>query len=328
MNTRKSVQVLCGLVLGAAFLTIATFLAPLAEAQGGSVPLTQEQLQLVAEKAQQRAHAGLPPLIVTGPFVSPRQAVRLFVGAVQVTKAELQASLQASMASNRNYLASLERQGGTETVRRIRERYAGQQRWIDLLSDHGVALNVPGVEVGTQSISFSTFTYDSSVAKDPTNLIFYRVGSSYDVQWDLQYWTSNKWRNTECGSWQQVYIWDAQHTGGWNGWRGMEYQMEPTDTSWCGTPRDHLRLFGSFVRDSHSPGFGWWTVGAAHHDNWGHTCTDDWDGSESRVADSFKDAQGRLLWFVSSIWTANLGNSGTFQCADNNGQGTYIELNQ
>ena len=145
------------------------------------------------------------------------------------------------------------------------------------------------------------------------------------MQFDLQNWTSKTWKIVD-GSTQWVYIYDKRHTGGKNAWRKAEYQLAPVDSEDPPKPRYHIRLFGSFVKDSHSPSFGWWSVGDAHHDNMWHNCTDDWENSEALTRDSFKDAQGNPLWFVGAIWQTDFGNAGNYQCASNDGKGTLIEL--
>ncbi len=155
---------------------------------------------------------------------------------------------------------------------------------------------------------------------------FYRVGTAWDVQYDMQYWTSRSWSLTNCGSTQWTYIWDASHAGGWDEWRRQEYQLEKDQSWWCGSHRHHIRLFGSFVEESHD-GFRWWSVGDAHYESAPDHCVQSWEGAEREVRDSFKDANGYPLWFVGAIWTTNLNNRGYYGCnAWNDGEGTFIEL--
>ena len=246
---------------------------------------------------------------------------------MQVTKAQLLADLEAAQAADNEYFNQLERNGGSKAVQRIREQYEKQRRGIEALPDGPISLKIPSVEVGRHSICFSTFTYSGSQRKDPINVVFYRVGRAWDVDYDMRNWTRLRWQGTSwCGSSQRVYICDAQHTGGWNGWRNMQYQLE-RDTGWyCGSPRYHIRLFGSFVRDSDTPSFGWWSVGDAHHDNRWHTCTDGWENAESTVLNSFQNADGSPLWCVGVRWQADLGNAGHFDCADTDGRAWFIEL--
>jgi len=163
--------------------------------------------------------------------------------------------------------------------------------------------------------------------KDPINFIFYRVGSAWDVNYDLKNWTSARWQDTGCNGNQRVYIWDAMHTGGQDAWRTNQYPMEPAGTSPCWpTARDHIRLFEGFVRDSHDPSWGVWSITSAHHDNYGHSQTDDWEGPEGRLRGAFYDGSGNKLWFVGAVWDVDLGNAGQWQGAYNNGLASVVEL--
>ena len=316
-----------GVLLTAALLTLVTLAWPGGVQGAPPTPLTPEQMRLVAEKERAKKEAGIADLSSSeGMYVQPGEPVRQFVGTIQVTKAQLLADLEAAQAADNEYFNQLERNGGSKAVQRMREEYEKQRRGIEALPDGPISLNIPSVEVGWHSISFSNFTYSGSQRKDPINVVFYRVGKAWDVDYDMRNWTRLRWQTTGCGTSQRVYIWDAQHTGGWDGWRDMQYQLE-RDASWyCGSPRYHVRLFGSFVRDSHSPGYGWWSVSGAHHDNQWHTCTDGWENAESTVLNSFQNADGSPLWFVGVRWQADLGNAGRYDCADNDGRARFIEL--
>ncbi len=317
-----------GILIAAALLTLVTFIWPLSVYGAPPAPLTPEQMRLVAEKERAKKEAGMVDRL--GPegeiFIQPGAPVRRFIKTIQVTKAQLLTDLEAARIADESYFDQLKRNGGSEAVQHMREEYDKRKRAIEALPDGPIHLDIPGVEIGWHSISFSSFTYSGSQQKDPINVVFYRVGSAYDVDYDMRNWTRLRWQSTGCGSSQRVYIWDAQHTGGWDGWRDMQYQLE-RDASWyCGSPRYHIRLFGSFVRDSHSPGFGWWSVGDAHHDNQWHTCTDGWENAEQIVLESFQNADGSPLWFVGVRWQYDLGNAGYYQCAYNDGRAWFIEL--
>lgn len=316
-----------GVLLAAALLTLVTFAWPGAVQGAPATPLTPEQMRLIAEKKRAKREAGIPDLpSPEGAYVRPGQPVRQFVGTIPVTKAQLLADLEATWAADQKYFEQLERNGGSKVVQRMREEYEKQKRDIEALPDGLISLDIPSVEIGQHSISFSNFTYSGSQRKDPINVVFYRVGTAWDVDYDMRNWTRLRWQETGCGASQRVYIWDAQHAGGWDGWRDMQYQLE-RDAGWfCGSPRYHIRLFGSFVWDSHSPSFGWWSVADAHHDNLFHTCTDDWENAEREVLNSFQNADGSPLWFVGVRWQADLGNAGYYQCAYNDGWAWFIEL--
>lgn len=208
---------------------------------------------------------------------------------------------------------------------------------IEALPDGPVALSAPGIEVGHHSIEWWSHSYDNPLVngppgdgvKDPVQTIFFNVGSAWDVQFDLQNWTSRQWRLTDCGGTQYMYIFDADHDGGYDGWRVQDYQLEPEDsTNLCGQPRDHVWLFQSLVEDSHGE-YGIWSGGTPHHDNTGHGCPDDWDGPRARVRDSFRDpSTGAPLWFVTDVWEEYFGPEGQNQCDYWEGFVTFINLNQ
>jgi len=316
-----------GVLLVAALLTFVTLAWPRGVQGAPPTPLTPEQMRLVAEKERARKEAGIVDLSTPeGVYVQPGEPVRQFIGTIRVEKAKLLADMEAAWAADKGTLDLLERSGGSKAVQRMREEFEKQRREVEALPDGPISLDIPSVEVGRHSISFSKFTYSGSQQKDPINVVFYRVGKAWDVNYDMRNWTRLRWQSTGCGTSQRVYIWDAQHTGGWDGWRDMQYQLEREQGAFCGTPRYHVRLFGSFVRDSHSPGFGWWTVAGAHHDNWFHTCPDGWENAESTVLNSFQNANGSPLWFVGVRWQADLGNGGNYQCAYNDGWARFIEL--
>jgi hypothetical protein len=317
-------------IVTAMLLTIATagllFAQENPSPRRGSPP--PDWQSLVEAKKRAALQAGVPDQHApAGPFAQPGVPVRLFTGNVRMTKMELLQRLEAAELADQLYLARLEREFDPAAAQQKRADYEAQRRHIMALPDGPIEFAVPSVEVGHHSISFSKFTYDSCCPKDPINVIFYRSGSPWSVHYDLINWTRTRWKDTSCGTKQWVYIWDSQHTGGKDDWREMEYQMEPVGTGQvCGWERDHLRLFGSFVTDSHNPSFGNWSVTSAHRDNAGHTCTIDWEGPEARLRDAFRDSNGNPLWFVAQIWESDIGNAGRNQCADNNGRAQFIEL--
>lgn len=321
-----------GILLISALLTVATLSVFPTYAQTGPRPLTPEQQRLLAEKARALAAAGIPDISrPSATPAQPNQPVHYSTRPLHTTRAELLARWQTAWAADQAYIARVHRETGPDAARRIRERYEAQRRSIEALPDGPIDQRISMVEMGGHSAAFSNFTYDCCAAKDPITIFFYWRATPPSVQYDMVNWTSRRWKWTDCGSWQQVFVADAQHIGGVDAWRTMDTQLEPAEQPWgCGLPRDHIRLFGAFVEERHSDGsgsFGWWSVGSAHHDNWGHTCTDDWEGPESRVRASFTDPYtGQPLWFVGAIWFWGAGNAGQWQCAYNDGTATAIQL--
>jgi len=310
-------------------LTVATlFVAPVI-AQNKQSFLTPQQRQFTEQKQNARAsQAKTPDHQVSGKghteSVKPGAPVKQRTEKVRLTKPELQARWKEEWESVQEELGHL----GAEQAAQLRAQYSKTKEEIDNLpANRVVEIEIPVTEVGEHSIHFSSFTYNSSGKKlDPINVIFYNVGSAWDVQFDLQNWTSIQWKTITDASTQWVYIWDKIHYGGQDVWRKQDYQLAPVGSANAPWPRYHIRLFGSFTRDSHSPGFGAWTIGDAHHDDMWHDCTDDWEVAEAMVRASFKDSNGNPMWFVGTIWQTDLGNAGNYQCAYNDGKGTLIEL--
>lgn len=323
------------LLVVASLLTVLTATVSLAQGPGSKnaqVPPDQQDLINAKEKARQEAGAPAEPP-ADGEVARSNQPVRQFTGQVQMTKAELLALVDAGEAAEQAYLAWLEREGHADVAQKRRNEYEAERRRIKALPNDPVQLEIPGVEVGHGSINFSKTTYknsDLNDPKDPINVIFYGAGSAWSVHYDLINWTSTLWQDTSCSGTQQVFIYDSSHTGGWDGWRQNEFPMTPGTTCWPGA-RDHLRLFQRLVLDSHSPGYDSWSVTSAHHDNNSHSCSDDWEGPETRLTNAFRDANGNPLWFVGAIWESDIGNAGTHgSCggsAVNNGRAQFIGLN-
>lgn len=331
-NPRSVLWLVPAILAAAALLTIVAMGWPAIVEGAPPSPLSPEQMRLVVEKEQAKRQAGIAQSLGHAAVsVGPGQPVRQFENRIQLTKAEALARLETAWQLDARYVEQLEREGGrgVTIAQRLKAEYEQRRQELLQMPEGTITLDIPGIELGEHSITFSSFTYDFLFSrKDPINVVFYKVGSSWDVNYDMTHWTRLKWKDAWlCGTWQQVYIWDAEHSGGWDGWRGMDYQLELGASWYCGSPRYHVRLFGSFVRDSHDPGFGYWSITSAHHDNKWHTCTNDWEGAEKKVSSSFRDSYGSRLWFVGSIWTAALGNSGKYDCAKNNGKATIIELN-
>lgn len=140
--------------------------------------------------------------------------------------------------------------------------------------------------------------------------------------------TDDPWATSGCGAAQSVYINDSMHAGGWANWTGVSYHLEKGSPQWCGYSRWHMRLFNSFVTDSHGYN-GRWSVGAAHWDPAGHPCSSDLEGAEKRVLWSFENG-GVPLWFVNDYWWTYLGNTtAAGQCSGTwfDGSAVTIDLN-
>lgn len=133
----------------------------------------------------------------------------------------------------------------------------------------------------------------------------------------MLYWSVHPWVDA-CGGSQNVSIDDRTHSGGWLGTKRQDYQVADR---WidcgAGTARYHMRIFGSFVRDSHGT-YGYWSIGDAHYDIKGHACSRYLDNAEARVRWAFKNDDGSYRWFVGGVWSywANNSSGGTGLCSD------------
>lgn len=307
---------------------MSTLVAP-ASAQQSTQPLSQEELQRVAEKEAARRQAGLPPPPTppAGGWVSGPQPSDKTTATVRVTKTQQLEALQRFEA----YVSSVER--ALEQVGRdpkeaayLRAQLNKRRQEIEALPDGPISVTESGKHVGQHSIMWGAFMRDvpGGKEKDPTNLIFYGVGSAFDVNFDLRNWTveGKQWQAT-CGQDHYVFIWDAQHTGGVDDYRLNDFQLEPEDVvntcpGFGQSPRPlrvrtHLRLFDSFVVDSHGE-FGKWSIGAVHVDRVFHGCGTQWEAAEAQVRESFKDELGRPLPFVGVIYTSYVGYEGLYGC--------------
>lgn len=149
---------------------------------------------------------------------------------------------------------------------------------------------------------------------DPINLIFYNVGSAWDVQYDMENWIDNTWDGAS-GLNARTYI-DDTANGGTAYWKNpQDYQLD-SGSYW--TTRYHIRIFGSDYSDPH-----WadeWSIANVHYERYvGYTHEYiSYEDAEDFVKDDFADE-----WFVGTIWYANLGND---NLGDNDGLAPVIEL--
>lgn len=307
---------------GALALTMATLTLTPQVAEGSPHVLPPDKARLIADKEQARVAAGAPNLTQTGPFIGPNEPYR--TSSQQVLTRRDDAIAQWRTWADAQAL-EVERESGPVAAAALRAQLARELRALEALPAEFTS-TLSAIEVGRRSYQVSTFTDNiTSTAVDPINTFFYRTGSSFDVQWDMKNWTTRRlWVDTN-GGYQRVFIWDQMHTGGHDGWQGVQYQLKPNGAPEYPSPRYHIRLFGSFVQDSHVPGAGNWTVGDAHWDNQGHDCSS-WEDAEAIVRDSFRDGAGNPMWFVGQIYLSWFANSGFFQCGSNDGYATFIEL--
>jgi hypothetical protein len=331
--------IVLGVVVASALLTGgALFILPVTAAQDASNrTFTPDQLAAIARKQEYLASLGIDE---TGSPTIPGTAgkddpVNTSVDYETTTKDDLLAAWQ------RDYdemVAAIGAGAAGHIDSYEGWRFRDALKYIKSLPDGPVDLPIDVQEMGYHSIKHSPYTWDSGHSQriDPINMIFYNVGSPYDVYYDMTHypdWTQLPWIDPGgCGSTQYMKIYDDIHAGGWIGWESQQYQLADRDIFcyWPGPePRFHMRVFGSFVWDSHGV-YGWWSVGDAHYDEWGHDCGDALDQSQIQVQSAFVDPDTwDPLWFVGGIWSYWAGNFLAPDCGDRSsysGYGTKINL--
>lgn len=175
-----------------------------------------------------------------------------------------------------------------------------------------VAAKSPAVAPLPGGPAYTTYDARTGAPKDPLNVLFVGAGGPWDVSYDLQHWTSDRW--VPAGGGSQVAVTGA-------GAAPDRFQLKPAGDGAYPAPRTHVRLFAL-------PGTTGATAADAHHDNQGHTCTDSWQGPATRVVQSFEDPSGHPLWFVSGLYRASgIGApSAQVQCAAYDGTVAIVDL--
>lgn len=311
-------------------LAALSFNTPLALAAPDRV-LTEEQEQLVAEKERALAHLRSGRAAGSENIIDEPQPTRTFTERVFISREDAQAAIDNAVRENSHVWDAMALSDSREAAEAAKSAFiADQLDAIAHIPAQGIWLDVPGVEVGTHSVTFSTFTYMSGNMSDPTNLVFYNVGSAADVEYDLRNWTSTQWEDDAawlCVSQSQdVFLWEASHTGGTDHWKSRDWGAQRTFDACAAEDRMHVRIFGASVPDSHGT-YGEWTVGAAHYERvgCGGHCLRGWEDGENAVKNSFYSG-GTKLWFVGDVWYGWFNNAGTWKGYSNDGYGPYIEL--
>jgi hypothetical protein len=190
-----------------------------------------------------------------------------------------------------------------------------------------IELEVNVVKTGFGSITYGNELYKTLAcidtvpvsASDPVNLIFYNVGSAWDVQYDMQNWLTYQWSGDADGCNLMAYIDNTAH-GGSATWIQQHYQLEYGNYE---TTRRHIRIFDGGY-DTHGE-YGDYSIAGVHYEEWvglpqGHNVLS-WEDAESFVADDFADED-----FVGQVYGVDIGNEGYYQGVWNDGEAQYIEL--
>ncbi|KCZ71776.1 hypothetical protein ANME2D_01831 [Candidatus Methanoperedens nitroreducens] len=214
---------------------------------------------------------------------------------------------------NKEHIDFLKKNLGPETAKKIADRYFTDR--VEELKKLPKEVKIQLIELGNNSPQLWPYTSETNgsfIKQDPINLIFYRTGSAWDVQYDMQNWLTNEWEG--ASGWTQ-YTYIGTTNNGLN-WRRDDYQLQ--NGSYWGT-RYHIRIFDGGVDPDWANE---WSDANVHKEHW------DWS-KLTHVVDSFEQAESFVRndfqgkGFVGSIWYANLNNQ---DIGDNDGQATVIEL--
>jgi hypothetical protein len=311
----------------------------------------EEKARLIAEKAavglvdESRDVAG-----------GPASPVETLSDSAIVFPAELQ------LESRRDRLAQItdEYQSLVSRYPELAHRFA---YYLDLIRAAEAALLAPAqdevieasaVHLGSDSVYWLTMLRESnstsSTTTDPTNLFFFNEATSFDVEYDLRWWTRpgdlHRWEDA-CGGtsyWlgmrnvsSDPWTWVKSRLTTATPYAGYHRNLQPIRDKCHSGQRHHVRLFGMTSADSE---WGDWTIANAHRETAkcnipvvgcpggnGITHTvNSWYAGENRVVASFRSSSGALMWFVESIYYFSFGNSGTYDGQYHDGVGTGIEL--
>lgn len=310
---------------------------PIPSPEPAFAPSPEDQAKLIDQKAEAARLAGINYVPETPNELTFPQPLNSEVRKVRLTRQDIQAAFEQSLTTMRDQFEAIAEEQGTDAALAVEEELRRQAEEAQAaIPEEGLDLEVPAIELGTGSISWSKYTYSGGNATDPVNLVFGGPqGSDWDVNYDLKNWTTLRWHDDgdggygfACISKQQIYVWDAVH-GGSNSWRDNSYGLQPSWDS-CSPlfnpqARFHIRIFpGGY--DNHPGGFQEYSFGAAHFESTGHT-PKSWEAAESLVQLSFRNTDGSLLWFVGNIYYQQMYSQGTWRGLADNGIVTIIMLN-
>ena len=190
------------------------------------------------------------------------------------------------------------------------------------MKDAPEVYEIETVKVGEHSINFEPVTRSWPTGwaseKDPINLVFYDEGNSSTVKSIIDNNISHSW-NTATGGGQWTFVDESAH-GGSTYWAFGSGYAEGIYND-----RYHVRIF-SGGDDTHSGGFGEWSIGAAHREYSTNGVThthysNSWEVAENHLAGDLASASG--IGVISSI---NLSNSGSYQGISNNGYAALVQV--
>jgi len=229
-------------------------------------------------------------------------------------------TLEEYKTMNKSYFDSLPTKVGVAEAKSIQDKTIAD--FSEKLANTPEVYEIETTKIGSHSITFEDVTRDWpstwGTQKDPINIVFYNNADWTTVDSIILSDDYHDW-NLGSGGSQWTFIDETAH-GGSTYW-AFGYGYEEGDYN---TVRYHLRLFDGGA-DTHSGGFGTWSIGAVHketHNGLGHTLvSNSWEIAENHLGGDLANTSG--IGVVSSI---NIGNSGDYQGINNSGYAALIEV--
>lgn len=140
----------------------------------------------------------------------------------------------------------------------------------DQMLDNGnLRFEIPMMHVGTEhgSIQYGSWTTmsDGTTKKLSINIVFWYVGEAQHTYNKMT--GPGHWEDAGCGDERYAWIDDRAHGGLnklWNDGPNSRAHL----SGYCSTgERFHIRHFGTGLRDTHSPGFGYYSTANVHWEN-------------------------------------------------------------
>ncbi len=147
---------------------------------------TEERRQLKAAKEALRpADQPAPEFTVEG---NPGDPVSYGVTKVTFTAKQRADSITSEIEADQAALAALEQSSPDDIAQANRYRRRIAENQASLRDVHDIQLEFPYTHLGAHSIYWTANTLDSNMAimKDPSNVLFYDVGSAFDAEYDLR----------------------------------------------------------------------------------------------------------------------------------------------
>jgi hypothetical protein len=183
---------------------------------------------LVDIKERTRALGGAPKLAEVRPEPPSSLVVALSNRQATTTKSELLARLaRAVNVEAAVYLPGLEADvtsGGPAAAAARRSEYDRARTYIQSLPDGPITVDIPLAHIGSHSISIDpntwspTSPYKCCTVLGPITNGWAVKGSSFDVNYDLAYWTSETWAAGGSAA-EDAYFFDSIHVGGHDGYQ-------------------------------------------------------------------------------------------------------------